>query len=329
MKILIEGNPERYAKFRPNLPVFDQVEMVFCPRGTSNGDRLRLGGDAEILLVDAISTVDGALIRAMPDLRMIHSEGVAFNGIDIGAARERGVFVCNNKGCNAGAVAEQAVMLMLELLRQGVTGDAAVRSGRQMEVKEYSMVHGITELSECAVGLIGFGDIAKATALRLHAFGCPLYYYAPHRRDPEEEARYHVSYLPLEELAEKSDIVSIHTVVTGETRGMVDRDFLAPMKPTAYVVNTARGEIVDNGAMREAILSGTIAGAGFDTLYPEPTPADHPLVALPQPFCDRVVLAPHLGGITTGSFRRAHRNMWESVQKVLAGERPNNIVNGL
>lgn len=73
---------------------------------------------------------------------------------------------------------------------------------------------------------------------------------------------------------------------------MVDRDFLARMKPTAYVVNTARGEIVDNGAMREAVLSGTIAGAGFDTLYPEPTPADHPLVALPRPFCDRVVLAP-------------------------------------
>lgn len=71
-------------------------------------------------------------------------------------------------------------MLMLELLRQGVTGDATVRAGMQMEVKEYSMVHGITELSECAVGLIGFGDIAKATALRLHAFGCPLYYYAPH-----------------------------------------------------------------------------------------------------------------------------------------------------
>lgn len=213
---------------------------------------------------------------------MIHSEGVAFNGIDIGAARERGVFVCNSKGCNAGAVAEQAVMLMLELLRQGLTGDAAVREGMQMEVKEYSMVHGITELSECAVGLIGFGDIAKATALRLHAFGCPLCYYASHRRDPEE-ARYHVSYLPLEELAEKSDIVSFYTAVTGETRGMVDRDFLARMEPTAHAVNTARGEIVDNGAMRETILSEPSPARALIPSILNPPPQTTPWSSCPGP----------------------------------------------
>lgn len=102
--------------------------------------------DAEVFLVDAISTVDGDLIRRMPKLKMIHSEGVAFNGIDIQAARERGVFVCNNQGCNAGAVAEQAIFLMLSLLRRGIPGDRAVREGRQIQMKEQAMVEGITEL---------------------------------------------------------------------------------------------------------------------------------------------------------------------------------------
>ena len=109
---------------------------------------------------------------------MIHSEGVAYDKIDLDAARERGIYVCNNKGCNAGAVAEQAIMLMLMLLRHGRTGDLAVREGRQMEVKERYMESGIRELSACRVGLVGFGDIAKATAERLAPFGCEMVYYS-------------------------------------------------------------------------------------------------------------------------------------------------------
>lgn len=329
MKILIEGNKARYDKFMPELEFRNQLELIFCERGSSNEQRLAAGHDAEILLVDAISKVDRDLIQRIPNLKMIHSEGVAYNGIDLQAAKERGIYVCNNKGCNAGAVAEQAVMLMLELLRQGVSGDRAVREGRQMEVKEYSMVHGIQELGECKVGLIGFGDIAQATAKRLHAFGCELYYHSPHRKSREVEEESYADYLELEKLLPLCDIVSIHCAVTEETFGMVNREFLSRMKPGSYLINTARGEIVDNEALRQAIIEGKLAGAGLDTLYPEPTPADHPLVDMPSDCRDRIVLAPHLGGITTGSFRRAHSNMWNSVRLVLNGQRPNHIVNGL
>ena len=167
MNILIEGAPERYQAYLPEFVPLDRLSLTFCPLGSTNEERLALCPDAEVFLVDAISTVDGDLIRRMPKLKMIHSEGVAFNGIDIQAARERGVFVCNNQGCNAGAVAEQAIFLMLSLLRRGIPGDRAVREGRQIQMKEQAMVEGITELGDCKIGLIGFGHIAKATAQRL------------------------------------------------------------------------------------------------------------------------------------------------------------------
>ena len=154
-------------------------------------------------------------------------------------------------------------------------------------------------------------------------------YYTKHRRLPEEEKKYHVTYLPLEELAEKSDIVSLHCAVTEETRNLVDAALLRRMKPTAYLINTARGDLVDNEALRQALLEGRIAGAGLDTLSPEPVPAGHPLTALPPEVQRKVVLAPHLGGITEASFRRAHAHMWRNVEHLAAGERPDNIVNGL
>ena len=281
------------------------------------------------MFVDAITPVRASLIAAMPQLKLIHSEGVAYDQIDLSAARAHGVYVCNNRGCNAGAVAEQAIMLMLMSLRRGIVGDRAVRAGSQMEMKERCMTEGLLELSACRVGLVGFGEIAKATAARLVPFGCDTFYTSKHRRDREEEARYHVVYLPLEELAATCDVISLHCAVTEETRGMVDAAFLARMKKTAVLINTARGELVDNDALRAALLSGAIAGAGLDTVSPEPVSACHPLVDLPAPAGDRVVLSPHLGGITEASFRRCHLHMWRNAERVADGHKPDNIVNGL
>ena len=260
MKIVILGAEARYRAYQPAMPFIQQQELVFLDKDSTEAEILAAGADAEVLFVDAITVVSAALMEHMPCLRLIHSEGVAFDRIDLSAARERGIYVCNNKGCNAGAVAEQTVLLILMLLRHALEGDEAVRAGRQMEMKERCMVEGITELSACKVGLVGFGDIARAAAERLVPFGCELYYYTKHRRLPEEEKKYHVTYLPLEELAEKSDIVSLHCAVTEETRNLVDAALLRRMKPTAYLINTARGDLVDNEALRQALLEGRIAG---------------------------------------------------------------------
>ena len=329
MKILILGPKARYEAYHPPMDFVSRQELVFLDQGSSQAEITAAAPDAQVLFVDAITPVPAALIASFSRLRLIHSEGVAFDRIDLDAARRRGIYVCNNKGCNAGAVAEQTVMLMLMLLRRALEGDQAVREGRQIEMKERCMVEGITELSACRVGLVGFGDIARAAAERLAPFGCELYYYTRHRRTPEEEQRYGITYLPLETLAETCDIVSLHCAVTDETRGMVDEAFLRRMRPAAYLINTARGDLVDNEALRRALLEGRIAGAGLDTLAPEPVAADHPLVTLPPEVQKKVVLAPHLGGITEASFRRAHAHMWRNAERLAAGERPDCVVNGV
>lgn len=176
---------------------------------------------------------------------------------------------------------------------------------------------------------MGLGDIGLATARRLSAFGCRLCYYSPHRKAPELEAQYGLTYLSLCRLAAVSDIVSLHAAVTPDSRGMIDEKFLSHMKKSAFLVNTARGDLVDNHALRAALIQGLIAGAGLDTVSPEPVTADNPLVTLPTSCRDRVVFSPHLGGITTGSFRRMHRTMWENASRIERGEKPVNIVNGL
>lgn len=329
MKILILGDQARYETYLPNLPFLHQQELVFFPVGTPDEALLRQAPDAEILFADAIAEVSAHLIAGLPKLKLIHSEGVAYDRIDLAAARERGIWVCNNKGCNAGAVAEQAIMLMLMLLRHGLNGDRAVREGRQMEMKRHYMTSGTRELSDCRVGLVGFGDIAKATAERLGPFGCEIYYYSRSRHSREEEENYGACYLSLEELAASCDVVSLHCAVNAETRNLVNGAFLERMKPTAILINTARGDLVDHAALREALAEGKIAGAGLDTLSPEPVPADHPLLTLPPEARDRLVVEPHLGGITTASFRRAHLHMWRNAERVFDGHRPDNIVNGL
>lgn len=329
MKLLVIGNQERAEKYRPKNRFTDSIEMVVCPRDASEEALLSAGSDADFLLVDAIVPVRRSLMEQMPNLKLIHSEGVAYHGIDQEAARERGIYVCNCQGVNAGAVAEQTILLMLGLLRNVVPGDRAVRDGRQIEVKERSMVEGIRELPDCAVGLIGFGAIGKATARLLKAFGCPVYYYSSHRSDSREEQEYGVAWMEEEELLSSCDIVSLHVPVTPDTMGMVGTDFLKKMKSSAYLINTSRGELMDHEALREALMNGTIAGAGLDTLYPEPVSVDNSIASLPENCPGRVLLSPHIGGITTGTFIRAHRMVWENLERIAAGKRPERIVNGL
>lgn len=330
MKTLVIGKEDRYRKYMPkDIPFVNQTELIFCDRGSSDGELLAAAHDADFLAADPMTRVSGDVIRNMPNLKMIHSEGVGFNGFDLNAAAERGIPVCNCKGVNAGAVAEQTVLLILALLRNAIVGDRVEREGGQIRMKERMMLEGIREVSDCKIGLIGFGDIAKATAERLYPFGCEMAYTARSQKDREIEERYHVHYLPLEELVKTCDIVSLHVPVTEQTHEMVNEEFLHRMKPDALLINTARGDLVDNMALRQAIIDGTILGAGLDTIYPEPTTADNPLVDLPKECADRVIYSPHIGGITTSSFRRSHRMIWQGFEDYTNGKRPRNIVNGV
>lgn len=326
MKLLVIGSKARTEKYLPDLPITHEVDTVTAERGTSDDEILRIAADADFIMADAISPVGSRLIESMPNLKLIHSEGVAYNAIDIDAARAHGIFVCNNAGANAVGVAEQTVLLMLACLRDVINADAAVRAGRQIQTKERMMLEGIRELGDCRIGFIGFGAIAQETARHLENWGCDMLYNKRHGLSEEDERKLGVRFASVEEIARTCDIVSVHVPVTEETRNMVDAAFLSQMKPDAILINTARGEIVDIEALVAVLEAGTIAAAGLDTVAPEPVQTDNPLLSMSEQARRRVVFSPHIGGTTTGFFRRAHRTVWENIARVASGEKPVNIV---
>lgn len=328
MKILVIGKEERLRHYTADVSVFDEFQIVYAPVGATDEELLKTGQDADFIIVDAIGRVSGAVISKMPNLKLIHSEGVGFQGIDIEAARDRKIYVCNCKGMNATAVAEQGILLMLGLLRNVCTGDRDVRSGRQIVTKEAYMKAGsLKELGDCTIGLVGFGDIAKETARLLAAFGAKVIYYNRTKMSKEVEAQYRVTYHSLGEVLAESDIVSLHVPVTAETTNMVNESFFAGMKKGALLINTARGELVDSQALIQAMRSGQVAGAGIDTLPNEPVKKDNPLLDMGKELEDRFLFSCHIGGITGSSFKRGYQMVWEDIRSAAEGKEPKRIVN--
>lgn len=329
MKLLVIGNEGRLEKYMPDTVNKNDFDITYVSISASDEEIIEKGKNAEIMLVDAMARVSADVIDALPELKMIHSEGVGFNYFDIERAREKGVYVCNCKAANAMAVAEQSVLLTMALLRHFNEGDKAFREGRQIQTKEEYMMNGtIKELGECTVGLLGFGDIAQAAAKLFNAFGAKVIYYNRTRKEKLEE-KLNIQYVTKEELQKQSDIISVHLALNSETKHFVDEAFLMGMKKGSYIVNTARGDLVDTKALIKAIECEHIAGAGLDTVENEPVNLDNEIFSASEAVSAKCVFSPHIGGITGGAFRKCHKMFWDNVQKIINGERPERIVNGL
>lgn len=329
MKIAFMTSRTRCEKFSDPAMIPEGAELVFFDQGYTAEEVITRAGDAEFAVIDAVLPFTAEMIAGMPNLKMIHSEGVGYAAIDIEAAAKRGIPVCNNQGVNAPQVAEHTVMLILTVLRRFAEGEAAVRAGRQMEMKMDVMANGMDDLIGKRVGLIGFGGIGKELAKRLRPFGCRLFYTDPRRASPEAEAEYGIRCLTQEELLRTCDIITLHVPVTPSTTNLINRDTLALMKPDAIVVNCARGAVVNTADLAEAIRNGTIYGCALDTIDPEPFRPDDPILLLPEPWRWRVSVSPHIAGNTINTLYASYDGVWGDIGRVLRGERPNNIVNGL
>ncbi len=316
--LLNEDNFRRYAA-PERLPA--DFELLFFGNGEPDEDAIA-AADPEVLVADPMTPVRASLIRKLPHLRLIQSQGVGYHLFDCAEAKALGIPVANTAGANAGAVAEQAVLLMLAVLRNLKEFDRMVFAAKQAEAKGRCFQNGITELRDCHVGILGLGAIGRATAELLRAFGSRVSYW---NRTPRPESG--LDYLSFDRLVEECDVLSVHLAVTPTTTGIIGETVLESMKPGSILINTARGEIVDQEALCRALKSGHLAGAGLDTLSPEPVTADNPILRLPEGLRDRVVLSPHIGGITEGSFRRYFDIIWENARRVAAGEAPRNVVN--
>jgi len=299
-------------------------ELIHLGNGDVSDAEVAATG-AEALIVDAITPVTAELIDVMPQLKIIHSQGVAYNCIDCDAARARGIYVCNNAGVNAKAVAEHTIMLMMTLLRRFAESQAAVYAGKQIDFKSSCFANALPELMGKRVGFIGLGAIGMEAAKRLHAFGCELSYNDRFPIDNDLG----MTMVSREELLQTCDIISLHVPVTPETTHMINDEAIKLMRPGTILINTARGELVDQDAVGRALIEGRLGGYGTDTLSPEPVPADLPLLHLPEEARARLAVTPHVAGLTIGSFQRTYCNIWSNLAAVEDGQRPNFVVNGL
>ncbi|WP_028974609.1 2-hydroxyacid dehydrogenase [Spirochaeta cellobiosiphila] len=327
MKILIMTSEDRVRKYYDLTTLPKDFELIFKDITDPIDEILSTAREAQALFADSIAQVPAKLIQGLNKLKIIHAEGVGYNGIDGEAAAKQGVYLCNNAGVNAKAVAEQTILLILALQRRLKEGDHLVKNGQQIQTKGRFIMEGIPELGDSVVGLIGFGAIARKTALLLKAFGCSILCYSRHK--PEDLDHYGAEYKELDELLQESDIVSLHLPANKTTNQMVNKDFLYKMKKGALLINTARGELVQQEDLCEALIEGHIGGAGLDTLAPEPVQDDNPLLNLGEAFDYKLLLSPHIGGTTTSVFKRAHQGVWSNIIRVQKGQRPLNIVNGL
>lgn len=275
------------------------------------------------LLKEMLPGVDGYIaglepitreaLAAADKLKVIARYGVGVDAVDLAAAKELGIVVTNTPGANSVSVAELTLGLMLALVRQIPDGAAAVRKG------QFPRLNGMS-LERKNIGIIGLGAIGKQLARRLAGFDSCLLAYDPYP-DTAFAEKHNIQFMPMDDLLAVSDIVSLHLPLVPATHGMVNHEFLAKMKPGAFLVNTSRGELVDETALLEALQSGHLRGVGMDAFAQEPVDPSNPLLALPQ-----VIPTPHLGAQTDGATNSMGWMSVEGCLSVLRGEEPTHRV---
>lgn len=308
-------------------PQFAPEVLAIAQRHLPAGFTLALAGPASDTagLAEAIAAADylvgfvgplpPAAWAAAGRLRLIQLISAGYDRFQIEHARERNLPVAINGGANAVAVAEHAVMLMLAVYRRLTQLDRSVRQGAWRVATSGELRY--HELGGKRVGLLGMGQIGREVARRLAGFDVALSYHDLRRLPAGDEARLGATYRSLDELLATSDVLSLHLPLAAETRGIVNAATLARLPAGAILINTARGELVDEAALHAALVSGQLQGAGLDVLSQEPPPADHPLITLEQ-----VVMTPHTAGPTWESWPRRFANAFANVERVARGEPP-------
>ncbi|WP_242344934.1 2-hydroxyacid dehydrogenase [Anaeromyxobacter terrae] len=280
-----------------------------APRPPPRERLLEEARDATVLVPTYLDRVDAALVEALPALRHVASYGVGVNHLDLDACRRRGVLVTNTPEVVTDATADHAMALLLAAARRIVEADRIVRAGGWTEADPSWMLG--TEVTGKTVGVIGFGRIGQAFARRARGFElCVLY------ASPADAGLGWAERVPLDRLLSESDFVSLHVPLSPETRGLLSRERIARLKPGAIVVNTARGGVVDDAALAEALAAGRVGAAGLD-VFPDEPRVPEAYLRLPN-----VVLTPHLGSGTRETRAAMARRVLEDVARVARGEPP-------
>lgn len=295
---------------RKNAP--DGYELLFVQSKTDKEEHLRALAQADYISPNGIKLTK-EYIEAAPNLKLIQLWGAGIDDYDLDWLKQKNIALQNGAGFNAPAVAEMAILHMLAVNRHLIYVDRTLRTGKWIKSE---MRDRCNSLYGKTVGLVGMGNIGRVMSRYLHGLDVGKVLYYDIRRMPEQqEAELDVEFCGLDDLICQSDIISLHLPLNDHTRKLIDRRRIAMMKPTAVLVNTARGGIVDEEALIEALRDHRIRGAGLDSFSPEPPAADNPLFQL-----DNVVLTPHTGGAVVENVEPRIQHVYDCISKFEKGE---------
>jgi phosphoglycerate dehydrogenase-like enzyme len=287
-------------------------ELAVVDRGVAPG--LEAHKDAEYFIGFARGDMGPDFYKTLPKLKLVQLISAGYDRLDVAAARAAGVPVANNGGANSTAVAEHTWLLILGVLKRLAWQHANVVAGKWRigDLAENRLY----EVEGKTLGIVGLGTIGKKVARRAHAFDMPVIYYDIVRLTEDQEDALGVRFVLLDELLRDADVVSLHVPLNADTRNLMSTRQFGLMKPSAVLINTCRGPVVDEAALHQALVSGQIAGAGLDVMVEEPGKPGHPLYTAPN-----ITITPHMAGPTWENWPKAFRNAFDNIQRVARGDR--------
>lgn len=319
MKVAIQASPWS----RGDLFEAAGFEVVEGPARTED-ELIALLCDADGATINTQPLTNRRVLEACPKLKVVSRMGVGVDSIDLACAAELGILACNVPGVNTAEVADHAMAMLLALTRRLPDAIRTTRAGAWSSDRELTVhyMESVRRIAGHTVGIIGFGDIGRAFANRVKGFGPARLVAADPYVHPSTAETMGVELLPLEEMLAVSDFVSIHCSSTAKTRHLINADTLALMKPTAILVNTARGPVVDGAALADALAAGTIEAAALDVTEVEPIPSDDRLLQLPN-----CIVTPHVAGFSPTFLEQCTTRQAENVIRVLTGKAPHGLAN--
>ena len=299
------------------------LEVVTYKGGTKE-ELIETVSDAYVIIGDYTNNVamDADVFRAATRCIFVQQPSTGYQHIDVDEAAKQGIPVANASGANSNAVAEHTMMVILGCLKKLMLCHDKTRNAAW--VQDEMANYGVFELFQKTLGIIGGGRIGREVARRARAFGCRMIYYDTVPLAPEEEEELGLIFRPLDDLISESDVITLHVPMTPETDNIMSAERIAAMKPGAILVNTSRGQVVDEEALATALTEGKLGGAGIDVFTKEPISADNPLLDAPY-----TILTSHTAGATNESRLRIIDLSLANVTAVLNGNIPVNIVNGI
>jgi phosphoglycerate dehydrogenase-like enzyme len=306
-----------------NVGVALPVALSIAYRAPGDPELAGLVKDARALVIPAVGPKLAPALFAGSAVKLVQVTGAGVDRLDAPAMKEFGIPVCNVVGGSNEAVAEYAVASALLLLRRFAWADREVRAGNYEAFRARMIADSLRGISSLTVGVVGFGSIGQSVARAFHGMGADIVFFDPAPPNPKVVMELDARPLPLDELLVTADVVTLHVPLLAETRGLIGRPEFARMKPDAILINAARGGVVDEAALADALVSGRLGGTAMDVYEDEPPPHSSPLFALDGEAAHRVLFTPHIAGVTRQSWASLFRLAWENVERVvLRGEEP-------